>query len=312
MTITQLEYIVAIADCKSFAKAAKKCHVTQSTLSIQVKKLEGRLNAVLFDRSKKPVQATNLGLQIIEQARISLGELNRISQITEAEKEDCGGEIRLGIIPTVSPYLIPLFSFPFLDKHPNTELIVREMLTEEIVYALYNNDLDLGILVTPLNNPDLKHIPLYYEPFIAYLSQNHELGEKASIEYADLNLSELWLLQKGHCFRNQVFNICGDKLNEQNKKALRFESGNLEVLRRLVDKQCGYTLLPSMATLDFSEQQLQQVRPFTDPKPVREVSLIMNRRFIKRNMVESLKQSILDSIPEVYKNQDAQNTIKWD
>ena len=166
------------------------------------------MNISLFDRTKKPVQPTNIGLQVIEQARISLSELNRISDIIKAEKEDCTGEIRLGIIPTLSPYLLPLFSIPFLQKNPDVQLTIKEMLSDDLVYDLYNNKLDLGILVTPIDSPDLKQIPLFYEPFVAYMADDHALSEKAQINLSDLDINDMWLLKEGHCFRSQVFNIC--------------------------------------------------------------------------------------------------------
>ncbi|MEL7124266.1 MAG: LysR substrate-binding domain-containing protein, partial [Bacteroidota bacterium] len=300
MTITQLEYIVAVADCKSFAKAAEKCHITQPTLSVQIKKLENHLKVSLFDRTKKPVQPTTIGLQVIEQARMTLSELSRISDIIKTEQEDSNGEIRLGIIPTLSPYLLPLFSGSFLDKNPGTQLFIKEMLTEEILFDLYNNNIDIGILVTPLENHDLKQIPLFHEPFIVYMSNNHILSENDDIDLCDLDLNEMWLLKAGHCYRNQVLNLCSQNAMRENKKAIRFESGSIETLRRIVEKQQGYTLLPKLATLEFAPQQQQMVKEFLDPKPVREVSIVLHRRFVKTNVVESLKQSILENIPSEF------------
>ncbi|MEM1322762.1 MAG: LysR substrate-binding domain-containing protein [Bacteroidota bacterium] len=312
MTITQLEYIVAVADCKSFAKAAEKCHITQPTLSVQIKKLEDDLKVVLFDRSKKPVRPTDLGMQIIEQARISLGELGRIRKIAASEQEDNQGLINLGIIPTLSPYLLPLFSMPFLQHNPDSQLIVKEMISNDVIYNLYNHNLDIGILSTPIDSPDLKQLPLFYEPFVLYLSEDHPLIEQTQVHIEDLNLSELWLLEEGHCFRNQAFNICGKNRADNNRNALRIESGSLEALRRIVERQFGYTLLPQLATLEFNEQQKKRVKTFAPQTPVREISLIINRQFMKRKVVESLRRAILSQIPEEMQHKEGKQIIEWE
>jgi len=311
MTITQLEYIIAVDECKSFAKASEKCFVTQPTLSMQIKKLEKQLNVALFDRSKKPVRPTDIGKQVIEQARISLSELGRIQNIIESKEGDLSGEIRLGIIPTVSPYLLPLFANSFIKENPSIQLNVEENISEDIVYKLYNNELDIGILVTPLNSPNLIEIPLYYEPFVAYMPNSNSLDDNSKLDFRNLDLANMWLLRKGHCFRNQVLNICGEDIMEENKNALRLESGSLETLRRIVEKNYGYTLLPELAAIDFSPEYQKFVKEFSDPKPVREVSLIINQRFLRRQIVENLKKSILENIPAQLRSLRDGKVIHW-
>ena len=310
MTITQLEYIIAVADCKSFAKAAERCHITQPTLSVQIKKLESHLNVVIFDRSKKPVRPTEIGLQIIEQARISLTEITRIKSIIAFEEQKSIGKLRLGIIPTIGPYLLPLFSLQFLNFNPNVQLSVNELLSEEIIYDLHNNKLDLGILVTPINNPDLVQIPLYYEPFVLYMSKSHQYAQREKVTIDDLDLNEMWLLKEGHCFRNQILNICHEHMSIENTNPLRFESGSLESLRRIVEQQYGYTMLPQLATLEFNEQQKQLVKEI-EVTPVREVSLVMNRRFMQRKVIESMKRCILNTIPKSMHQTDGKKIIEW-
>jgi len=232
MTVTQLEYIVAVGECKSFAKAAAKCHITQPTLSMQIKKLEEELNVLLFDRSTKPVGPTEIGNQIIDQAKISLSEIKRIQYIIESKENDEARELRIGIIPTLSPYLLPLFAVDFAAKFPNTQITIKEMLSEEIAFNLYNNNLDLGILVTPFDSPELKKITLFYEPFVAYLPSNHPLSTQSKINVFDLDLKDMWLLKEGHCFRNQAINICSENSLAEHTNNLRFESGSLETLLR--------------------------------------------------------------------------------
>jgi len=311
MTITQLEYIIAVDECKSFAKASAKCHVTQPTLSMQIKKLEEHLNVLLFDRTKKPVRPTELGKQIIEQARISLNEFGRIQNIIESKEGDVSGEIRLGVLPTISPYLTPLFTQSFLKENPSIQLTVEETISENIIYKLYNNELDIAILVSPINSPDLIEIPLYYEPFIAYIPTSHPLSNQSQLDFNQLDLTDMWLLKEGHCFRNQVMNICGENPITENKNSLKLESGSLETLRRIVEKQSGYTLLPELATLDFSQKQQQYVKEFADPKPVREVSMVINRRFMRRQIVENLKKSILENIPSHLKIKGECEVVSW-
>jgi len=297
MTITQLEYIIAVEDTKSFAKASLKCHVTQPTLSVQIKKLEEELGVVLFDRSKKPVITTEIGLQIIEQARVVTTELKSIHSIIEYNQNFSSGELRLGVIPTISPYLLPLFALEFANKFPDINFTIKELKTEEIIYDLHNGNLDLGLLVSSDKYADFIETPLYHEPFVAYVCESHPLSQHKEIQYQDLDLDSMWLLKEGHCFRNQVINICGESINKENKNSIQFESGSLETIRRIVEQQHGYTLLPKLATLDLNAQQNKLVREFQHPQPTRKVSLIRSRRFMRRNIVESLKQVILDNLP---------------
>ncbi len=311
MTLTQLEYIIAVADCSSFAKASEKCFVTQPTLSMQIKKLERELNVVLFDRRKKPVRPTAIGLQVIEQARVSLSEVGRIHSLIEAKEGECGGELRLGIIPTLSPYLMPLFVIDFVQRFPNIRLTVKEIVSEGILYGLHNDQLDLGLMVAPTENKKLKKVPLFYEPFVAYIATDHLLSNQTELTFTDLDLNNMWLLKEGHCFRDQVVNICGEDAMKNNKNSLRFESGSLETLRRIVEQQYGYTLLPELATLELNEQQYELVKEFSNPKPVREISLVMNRNFMKRKMAAALQEVILEHIPSNLKQKGKGKVVDW-
>ena len=205
--------------------------------------------------------------------------------------------LRIGIIPTLSPYLLPLFLVSFVEKNPNVKVNIEELLTEEIIYRLYNGQLDIGILITPLDNSNLIEVPLFYESFLGYVSSSHQLSKKQKIQPADLDMDGLWLLEKGHCFRSQALNICEKKLKKESS-SIHFESGSLETLRRIVDSQYGYTLLPELATLGFNEEQMQKIKHFKPPVPVREVSLVIHCSYIKRNTIEVLKQEIQNSVPE--------------
>ncbi|MFK8101663.1 MAG: LysR substrate-binding domain-containing protein [Saprospiraceae bacterium] len=310
MTITQLEYLVAVDTYKSFAQAAKHCFVTQPTLSMQIKKIEEELNILVFDRSKKPILTTDIGRQIIDQARITLQEAKRIKELIQFQKDDVKGELRIGIIPTLSPYLLPLFVTDFMNKYPDVQLVVEELVSEQIIYKLNNDLLDVGILVTPMAKKSIIEIPIFYEMFVVYLSTTHPLSQKNKIDFKDLDINDMWLLKEGHCFRNQAINICGEAIDDSQVQ-LRFESGSLETLCRIVEKQYGYTLLPELAMLDLDEKKLKYLRHFNAPQPIREISLVIHRSFMKRKLIDLLKTEILLHIPEDLKNKNRGKLIHW-
>jgi LysR family hydrogen peroxide-inducible transcriptional activator len=207
MTITQLKYVLAVAEHKNFTLAADKCFVTQPTLSMQIQKIEEELNIQIFDRSKKPIQLTDIGQKIVNQAKNIVNEADRIQDIVEQQKGFIGGEFRLGIIPTIMPTLLPMFLNNFVKKYPKVKLIIEELNTEDIITKLNNGHLDAAIAATPLEEEKIKEIVLYYEPFVAYIPESHESFQKEEIEVNDLNLDEVLLLQDGHCFRNGILNL---------------------------------------------------------------------------------------------------------
>jgi len=297
MTITQLKYIIAVDQLKSFNKAAEHCSVTQSTLSMQIKKLEESLDVTIFDRTKRPLQATLIGEQIINQAQIGISEIDRINNIVKMGQHDLSDKITIGIIPTISPYLLPLFLIPFHKRHPNIKINIEELVTEDILYKLLNNQIDVGILVTPLENSNVQVRPLFYESFLGYISEKHSLSKNNFLQAEDLTAENLWLLENGHCFRNQVLNICKGRKANPRSEAIHFESGNLETLRKMVECQHGFTLLPELATLDFNKQQKSQIKRFEDPVPLREVSLVSHKNFYKKSMMEQLAEVIKEGVP---------------
>jgi LysR family transcriptional regulator, hydrogen peroxide-inducible genes activator len=311
MTLTQLEYIIAVDNHRSFAKAARACHVTQPTLSMQVKKLEEDMGVLVFDRSKKPILTTDIGRRIVAQARTILRESSRVYQLIQDEQDTVKGELRVGIIPTLGPYLLPQFLPDFMAKYPDVQLNIQELLSEEIIEKLRADQLDIGLLVTPLNLDGFTELPLFYETFVVYMSTSHPLSDRHKIDFDDLDIEDMWLLQEGHCFRSQAVNICGEG-QQETQRGLRFESGSLETLRRIVEKQYGYTLLPELATMELSEESYNRhVRTFRNPQPVREVSIVLRRSFMKSRLVDILQKSILDSIPNILKNSDRGKVVEW-
>jgi len=311
MTLIQLEYVIAVDNFRHFAKAADSCFVTQPTLSMQIQKLEDQLGVLIFDRSKHPVIPTDIGTKIIAQARAVVNESKRLQEIIEEEKGEVSGELTIGVIPTLSPYLLPLFINDFITKYPKVQLTVQEMITDEVLHNMNNDLLDVGLIVTPTGDSNFKEIPIFYEEFMGYVSHRHSLSDRKELSIEDVGYQDLWLLNEGHCFRNQVLNICHpDPLQEKNKK-FKYESGSLEALKRIVDQHGGMTLLPELATLDFDTKAKQKLRPFIDPKPIREISLVVKRSFVKRKLVEALHESISNSIPEYLNSEKNGKVIKW-
>jgi LysR family hydrogen peroxide-inducible transcriptional activator len=309
MTLVQLEYIVAVDEKRHFAEAAKACFVTQPTLSMQIQKLEEQLEVQIFDRTKHPVVPTQMGVSIINQARIVLMEASKLNSLITEEKGMLSGDLRVGIIPTLSPYLLPLFIHDFLEKYPDINLEVQELITDQIIAKLEQNQIDIGIIVTPIEHNYLTEIPLFYEEFVAYISKSEALYKKLEIDSKDINLEDVWVLNEGHCFRNQVLNICKPRAHRNPK--FRFECGSLEALKKIVDYHNGLTLLPELATLDMTDAELEKIRTFTKPVPVREVSLVVHKNFAKQGLVQALYQSVKSAIPNNISSKKSVKVIKW-
>lgn len=291
MTITQLQYVLAVAEHKNFTLAAEKCFVTQPTLSMQIQKIEEELNILIFDRSKKPIQLTDIGRKIVEQAKNIVSEAGKIKDIVEFQKGFIGGEFRLGIIPTIMPTLLPMFLNNFIKKYPKIKLIIEELNTDEIITRLKNGHLDAAIAATPLDDEKIKEIVLYYEPFVAYIPDNYEISHKKEIEISDLNLDDILLLQDGHCFRDGILNLCKNQ-DVASRNSFQLESGSFETLVKLADEGLGTTLLPYLHTLDLKEKDKLKLRHFKEPKPAREVSLIYPKSELKIHIIDALKNSI--------------------
>lgn len=298
MTITQLEYVIAVDNFRNFAEAAKHCYITQPTLSMQVKKLEEELGVLIFDRSKKPVIPSEVGKRILDQAREGLSILNRIPELIREEREELSGELRVGIIPTLSPYLLPLFAPRFVLKYPDVNINMEEMLSDQIIRELNQDQLDIGIMATPIGAPGIREIPVFYEAFFIYLSPDHPLASKSEIDPSKLDLHDMWVLNEGHCFRNQAINICAENLDDTKiKHRIRFQSGSIDTLRKLVDQQFGYTLLPELAVAELNTEQRSHVRPFAPPVPIREISMVTHRSFLKQRLIKAFQEELVASVP---------------
>jgi LysR family transcriptional regulator, hydrogen peroxide-inducible genes activator len=305
ITLTQLVYIVALDTHRHFGAAAAACLVTQPTLSMQVGKLERALGVVLFDRSRAPVVPTDVGARIITQARVVLRETARLRDIRDAAIGVVSGEIRLGVIPTLAPYLLPRMLPELRRRYPALQLVVEERVTDDVIDGLRRDVLDAGIVASATSAPDIAEHALFTEPFVAYVSPMHRLAGQTSVRAADLSLDDLWLLAEGHCLRAQAVRLCRQRAtrgarqeSEACTNSARFESGNLETLKRIVEGGMGMTLLPALAAHDLtSEPQRQLLRPFVDPPPSRDVRLVRHRAHHKQQLVDAVVEVLLLSLP---------------
>ena len=305
MTITQLYYVLAVAENQNFTKAAQKCFVTQPTLSMQIQKLEDELDVQIFDRSKKPIELTEVGKKIVSQARNIVNEADRIKDIVDQQKGYIGGEFKLGIIPTVMPTLLPMFLKTFVKKYPKVKLKIEELATDELIVRINDGHLDAAIAATPLENENIKERVLYFEPFVSYIPNKHRLYTKKKIDVSDLDLSDILLLEDGHCFRDGVINLCKAFKNVPDEH-FQLESGSIETLIKLSNEGLGMTLLPYLHTLDIKESEKANLHFFNDPSPAREVSIIYHKSELKMHIIEALQDVISGIIRGAIAFQDVQ------
>lgn len=298
-TITQLEYILAVEKEKHFGRAAKECNVSQPSLSIQVQKLEEELDVIVFDRSKKPILATETGKEILRQAQVILQEHKKLGHLATMGGHEPRGDFHLAVIPTLAPYLIPLFIGEFSKRYPKVKLKINEYKTEDIIKHLVNDEIDAGLLVTPLKDDRLIERHLFCEPFYAYISKEHPLSKRKILSEYDLDDQNLWLLEEGHCFRDQVLKVCSLDRKNAAFNNVEFASGNLETLKNLVKRNSGYTLLPELALLGLSQKDIKDyVKKFKKPVPTREVSLVHSRSFLKEVIINAMEEEIIKSLPK--------------
>jgi LysR family hydrogen peroxide-inducible transcriptional activator len=311
LTLVQLEYIIALDNYRHFALAAEKCFVTQPTLSMQIQKLEDSLGVLIFDRRKHPIEPTSLGEKILGQARTILAESKKIKEVIDDENHEIKGTVKIGIIPTLAPYLAPLFIDAFVDKYPKINLQINECMTDQLLDKLKKDQIDIGILVTPLEEGGMKEVPLFHEEFYVYASHRHPLFGQKEIDPTDLKHEGLWILDEGHCFRTQMLSICNAKKADRFNNRVLYESGSLEALKKLVDKRGGYTLLPELFTLDMNKDDKSKLRKFSSPPPTREVSLIVKESYAKVKLLEAMHKEILFCLPPIMASRKDENLIKF-
>ncbi len=293
LTITQLKYVLAVAEYQNFTIASEHCFVTQPTLSMQIQKLEHELDTIIFNRNKKPIQLTEIGKKIIEQAKIIVDESNRINDIVDQQKGFIGGDFRLGIIPTIMPTLLPLFLKTFIKKYTKVNLKIEELTTEEIVKKLSDGHIDVAIAATPLENEIIKERVLYYEPFVGFVPIEHRLFENKTIDVDNLEIEDILLLEDGHCFKESIINLCSTFGTKNNH--FQLHSGSFDTLIKLSKEGLGMTLLPYLQTLDLSEKYKMYLIVFKEPVPAREVSIIYHKSQLKIQLIDALK-NVIDGV----------------
>lgn len=296
MTLQQLEYIIAVDHYHHFVKAAEHCRVTQPTLSAMVQKLEDELGAKLFDRSRLPVATTPLGQKVVEQARRVVALAGNITKMVDEEKQSLKGQFNIGILPTIAPYLIPRF-FPQLRmEHPELDLRVSELKTDEVKAALTDGSIDAGIVAALPQLSQYRSQVLYYDEFLAYVASGDPLSAKEVIRTDDLRSARLWLLDEGHCFRDQMVRFCQLKLARISQAVYRL--GSMETFMRMVESGQGVTLIPQTAVQYLSQEQRQLVRPFAIPRPTRTIVLITTPNFVRHTVADAIAHAIRTSLPQ--------------
>ncbi len=297
VTLQQMRYALAVLEAQNFRTAATRSNVSQSGLSMQLHKLETLLDTVLFDRSRQPVLPTPEGTRVLDQMRTILRETERLGRIV-AEDSDPSGAFRLGVIPSLSSSIVPLFLPHFLTKFPKVQLSLEELKTEEMIERIRSDTLEAGIAAIPLERPGVIEMSVGLEPMFAYLPPGDPLLKKAKIQQADLAKRELFVMPEGHCFRTQVLSYCKASAEEK-KSRVHFESGNFETLIELIDRGLGATVLPALVARGLDEARKEaQLRPFAGPTPLREIGLITGRLDLRRNVTEALSVLLREELAE--------------
>jgi LysR family hydrogen peroxide-inducible transcriptional activator len=293
MTLQQLEYILALDKTRHFVRAAEYCGVTQPTLSAMIQKLEDELDCKIFDRSRNPIEVTEIGLQIIRQAQEIVVQAKQLKEIVQGEKKMLSGTLNLAIIPTIAPYLLPQFISTFNQINPHISLKVSEMHTSTIIEKLRLAEIDMAILSTPLDNSNILEVPLYYEKFVAYISPNEPIYQRSALSANDMPLDHLWVLEDGHCLRNQVFNFCLEKPLHIST----YEAGSIDTLVKIVDFNGGYTVIPELHIELLNENQKLNLREIVKPEATREISLVIRPDFVREGMLNAVADCVKKIIP---------------
>ena len=296
MNIQQLEYILAVDTYRHFAKAAEHCRVTQPTLSMMIQKLEDELGVKLFDRNTQPVSPTPAGRKVIDQARVVLYQTSLIKEIVNEEEQSLKGTFRLAVLPTIAPYLLPRFFQQLSEKHPDLDIRIKEMQTAPTLKALIDGKIDAAIIANQPTENLLQGETLYYEQFYAYIACNENLFKKNLVRSSDVSGERLWLLDEGHCFRDQLMRFC--QMEKVKLRQAAYQLGSLETFMRMVEGGNGITFIPELAIYQLSDQQKELVRPFAIPRPAREIVWVTRKDFIRHTIANLLIRNIKEHIPQ--------------
>lgn len=309
MTIQQLKYIVALDAERNFARAAEACTVTQPGLTIQLKNVEEEIGIKIFDRTKVPLTPTILGIEIIHRAKKILKEVEEIRDFVITEKNVLEGEVKLGVISTLSPYLIPLFIQSMKSVAPKMHFIIKEAGTGILMQELETGGIDIALMATPTGSTNLREFPVFNEPFVAYLNASHPLASAEFYEMQSSDKPELLLLQHEYCYNAQLLDICNIKEERKLMQQFSYDISSIETLKNLVRAQLGFAIIPELSTLNEAESTF--FKPFKDPKPVREISLVVSDTFSRKLLLEKMSEAIWNSLPEKMKDQLNYKKIRW-
>ncbi|MFI3314143.1 MAG: LysR substrate-binding domain-containing protein [Rikenellaceae bacterium] len=294
MTLQQLEYIIAVEKHGQFVKAAAGCNVTQSTLSAMIQKLEQELDIVIFDRTNQPIKPTPQGEIVLQRAKIITYNAAQLLESLQSERSREEGEIKIGIIPTVAPYIVPKLIKLVNERFPKINLSITEARTSVLVEKLECAELDTALMATPLDNKELLEVPIYYEEFLAYIAPKEALHSNTEIDSSQLANQNIWLLKEGHCLRNQVLDICkGESAN-----GTIYEAGSIDTLVKIVDHNGGCTIIPKLHVDLLNPEQRLNVRPIATQKPNREVSLVVRSDYIRERIINIIADIIKDIVPQ--------------
>jgi len=259
-----------------------------------IQKLEQELEINIFDRKMQPIAPTEIGRSLIDQAKVILYNAKQFKELALSEKQQESGKVTLGIIPTVAPYILPKLFNILQERNPNIQLHVKEITTAEIIKQLDKAEIDMALLATPLDNPNILEIPVYYERFFAYISPTEDLYQMKELEMNHIPMDHLWVLKEGHCLRNQVIRLC----EFDSGFSSIYEAGSIDTLIKIVDTNGGYTIIPELHIDLLSEQQKLNVRPIVNPEPNREISLVVRNDYVKERLLNVIAKNISDVIPE--------------
>lgn len=293
MTIQQLEYIVAVYNNKHFLNAAEECGISQPTLSAMIQKLEDELGVKIFDRTKHPIEATEIGLKIINQAKTTLNNIERVKEIVDSEISSLSGSLKIGILPTVAPYLVPKFIYQFKKDYPQVTLKIFELRNSALINSVNTSSIDMAILSSSISSSSLLEIPLYYEKFVAYMSPQCHYTQTV-LQADNMPEEDLWVLQEGQCIlKDHVFNFCFSNITNNN-----YEAGSIDTLVRIVDQNGGYTVIPEMHLQFLSKEQLKNIRDIVSPVTKREIAIVLRHDYIKERMLNAVAKTVKKIIPE--------------
>jgi len=307
MNIQQIEYVIAVHELKNFGQAAERCFITQSTLSTMVARFEDEIGITIFDRKTKPVTTTQEGQQVVRQLKIIAKEIDSLHGLVSTLKGKVTGELKIGVIPTVAPYLLPLFLNEFARNYPKVHFAISEITTEQIVDSLDKRELDIGIVSIPLQIDNLVEIPLYDEPFLLF--DKTDDTPRSDFQIDEIDFDRLWLLEEGHCMRTQVESICGLQKKRTADRNLDYRSGSIDSLLKFVNRNRGTTLLPYLATRDFPDDDRQHLKQFRTPVPSRTIGLLVHEHFVKKEILDALQTAIQDKIRPLIGEGDANRMI---